>query len=365
MNLYIDIDGTLITRHGEPAPFLKEFLEAATSRHDCYWLTSHCRAGGNRAEEYLRRVLPEEYWPYLDYFMPADWNTLKTEAIDFTKDFLWFDDYALEAEKEVLKGRGAASQHVHVDLRANPGQLGDCLKYLDMNLKVRLGMDVSGKGVYLDFATTHLMLLLGSTGSGKSVFHYHLYKSLVEQNTPNEIGFIFLDMTQVDFVDSDSPYLVQPREVRVEQSLLVLEELSREAPSAKQIFVHIEECNMVVQCWERTMNALRALCEKRPDVHVMYSTSKLPSPSDAVPSEMLALADTQVVFQSFHKSEIPDYLGLGRESLAQWEKLLMKDGRGVIIQPFREDEIHGLMSWELPVMVTTELGIVGKIKTFL
>lgn len=125
MNLYLDIDGTLITRDGLPAPYLKEFLESVTARHDCYWLTTHCRGGENRAEEYLRRILPEEYWQYLQYFMPTDWNALKTEAIDFTKDFRWFDDYIFEAEKEVLKKHWCLNKFVQIDLVNNPDQLKD------------------------------------------------------------------------------------------------------------------------------------------------------------------------------------------------------------------------------------------------
>ena len=130
MNLYLDIDGTLITKQGEPAPYLKEFLAVATVKHSCYWLTTHCRAGANRAEEHLRRSLPAEYWTYLDYFMPTDWNTLKTEAIDFTQDFLWFDDYVFGAEKEVLRKHNRLDRHVLIDLKTNPDQLSQCVDLL-------------------------------------------------------------------------------------------------------------------------------------------------------------------------------------------------------------------------------------------
>jgi len=36
---------------------------------------------------------------------PTNWDTLKTEAIDFTNDFRWFDDNIKEAEMVVLKER--------------------------------------------------------------------------------------------------------------------------------------------------------------------------------------------------------------------------------------------------------------------
>lgn len=70
-----------------------------------------------------------------------------------------------------------------------------------MNLKVDLGVDEQGQNVIVDIEkqNIHFIILLGTTGSGKSVFHYHLYKQLAEQNTPEELGFVFYDMTRVDF----------------------------------------------------------------------------------------------------------------------------------------------------------------------
>ena len=57
--------------------------------------------------------------------MPTDWNALKTEAIDFTKDFRWFDDYIFEAEKEVLRKHGYENKFIQVDLINTPDQLKD------------------------------------------------------------------------------------------------------------------------------------------------------------------------------------------------------------------------------------------------
>ncbi|MDP3957737.1 MAG: hypothetical protein Q8Q10_04525 [bacterium] len=42
MKLYLDIDEVLLTRQGEPAEGLTEFLKFATENFDCYWLTTHC-----------------------------------------------------------------------------------------------------------------------------------------------------------------------------------------------------------------------------------------------------------------------------------------------------------------------------------
>ncbi|MEK7072577.1 MAG: hypothetical protein AAB969_03335, partial [Patescibacteria group bacterium] len=42
-NLYLDIDGVLLTKHGDMALHLVDFLNFATNNFDCYWLTTHCK----------------------------------------------------------------------------------------------------------------------------------------------------------------------------------------------------------------------------------------------------------------------------------------------------------------------------------
>ncbi len=102
MNIYLDIDGVLITKNGQPVKNVTQFLKSITKSHDVYWLTTHCRGGESNAVEYLKDKLPKECLMYIKKIKPTDWKTLKTEAIDFTKDFLWYDDYVLMAEKKIL-----------------------------------------------------------------------------------------------------------------------------------------------------------------------------------------------------------------------------------------------------------------------
>lgn len=122
MNIYLDIDGVLIV-HGKPVAYAIEFLEEITARYNCFWLTTHCRGGENRAPEYLLRMLPGETEGMLHKIRPTDWRSLKTDAIDFTQDFRWFDDYILEVEKEILRKNNCFDGFVQVDLKNNPDQL--------------------------------------------------------------------------------------------------------------------------------------------------------------------------------------------------------------------------------------------------
>ena len=50
MNIYLDIDGVIITNNFQPAEHLGEFLKYILEKHKVYWLTTHCKgdsSGGN------------------------------------------------------------------------------------------------------------------------------------------------------------------------------------------------------------------------------------------------------------------------------------------------------------------------------
>lgn len=131
MNLYLDIDGVLI-KDGKPANGLQEFLVYATEHFDCYWLTTHCRSGGNRVVEHLKNTLPNELLSLTGKIKPKDWVTLKTEAIDFIQPFIWLDDYLMEAEKRVLEQNGCLENYIKIELQKTPNQLLDILKQLKL-----------------------------------------------------------------------------------------------------------------------------------------------------------------------------------------------------------------------------------------
>jgi len=121
--LYIDIDGVLLTKEGAPAPHLVEFLAYATENFDCYWLTTHCKGDAGPAIQHLSQTVPSEAMPFLEKIKPTNWTTLKTEALDFSQDFLWLDDYVLEFEKGILKKQGALDSLISIDLDSSPNQL--------------------------------------------------------------------------------------------------------------------------------------------------------------------------------------------------------------------------------------------------
>ncbi len=93
MNVYLDIDGVLLANEENLAIGAVEFIIYAVEHFDVYWLTTHCMDGTtDHAIEYLDRAANEDLRPWLEKLKPVTWSIKKTEAIDFTKPFLWFDD---------------------------------------------------------------------------------------------------------------------------------------------------------------------------------------------------------------------------------------------------------------------------------
>lgn len=128
MNIYLDIDGTMIHEdrwgnENQAAAGLADFL-IALRPHTTYWLTTHCRDGNpERARMIMKRHVPTELHGEIDRIKPTIWDAMKTEGIDWSSDFMWFDDNISDLEWEKIK-QGSENQHaIEVNLRANPNQL--------------------------------------------------------------------------------------------------------------------------------------------------------------------------------------------------------------------------------------------------
>lgn len=136
--------------------------------------------------------------------------------------------------------------------------------------------DTTGREHFeLDFDAEGIrfVLLTGMTGSGKTVFHSHLYREFMRAYTPEELGFIFLDMTRSDFLESewDARYLAQPIVHDIKEAFQVLESVGSDTD--RKLVIHIEECDMVYRDRARMEAALDRLKAKE-NVMVVYSTSR-------------------------------------------------------------------------------------------
>ncbi len=128
MKIYLDIDGTLIhddlsENYGKPAKGLEEFL-IALRPYDTFWLTTHCMDGDPiHAQQKMKAVLPVSLFNDIDRIEPTAWSLLKTEGIDWSGDFIWFDDDIYAEEWKRFETAGPNQQVIQMNLRENPEQL--------------------------------------------------------------------------------------------------------------------------------------------------------------------------------------------------------------------------------------------------
>jgi RAB protein geranylgeranyltransferase component A len=122
-NIYLDIDGVLLANDLNPAKHVHEFLEKVVSNHDVYWLTTHCKGDASTAYKRLSLVLKPRTMELLKDVKATDWDTAKTEAIDFSQPFLWFDDDLFHDEKQALIKHGVLDNWIEVDLAKDEDQL--------------------------------------------------------------------------------------------------------------------------------------------------------------------------------------------------------------------------------------------------
>lgn len=124
MNIYFDIDGVILINEKHLAIGAAKLIKYAVEHFDVYWLTTHCMDGDPaHAIEYVQRASEEDLRPWLEKFKPTVWGIKKTEAIDFTKPFLWLDDDCYTGEMIDLKDHGVENSWIEIDLRQTPDQM--------------------------------------------------------------------------------------------------------------------------------------------------------------------------------------------------------------------------------------------------
>ncbi|OGD87626.1 hypothetical protein A2870_03050 [Candidatus Curtissbacteria bacterium RIFCSPHIGHO2_01_FULL_41_11] len=126
-NIYIDIDGVILTRGGMPALHLDKFLGYILKKYSIFWLTSRCRGDSKYTVSYLSQFLDPYTLKLITSIKPTSFQVDKTEAIDFTRRFIWLDDFIFASEKNTLVARGQLDSWIEVDLIKNPDQLFDLM----------------------------------------------------------------------------------------------------------------------------------------------------------------------------------------------------------------------------------------------
>ena len=104
MNLYLDIDGVLLTTKIPVAVDGSEsFIQFITAHFNCFWLTTHCKGDSTTVISYLSNYYRPEILTELKKIHSTNWSTLKTEGINLRSDFFWIEDFPLNAERKILQ----------------------------------------------------------------------------------------------------------------------------------------------------------------------------------------------------------------------------------------------------------------------
>lgn len=129
MNIYLDIDGVLLANDKFLSVGAEDFIKYIVTRYSTYWLTTHCMDDDpSLAIENVGKLCKPETVEFLKQIKPTSWKVAKTEAIDFTEPFLWFDDDLYDDEREVLLQHNLLDSWVEIDLNKNPYRLVGLLK---------------------------------------------------------------------------------------------------------------------------------------------------------------------------------------------------------------------------------------------
>lgn len=135
MKVYLDIDGVLLANEHYAANHVHEFLEYVTKNYDTYWLTTHCRGNTETAIDRLREVFEPETLKLTKNIKSTNWQEAKTEAIDFSVPFLWFDDDLFDDEREELVRHGVLDNWIEVDLSKDVNQLQELLRNFPLHIR--------------------------------------------------------------------------------------------------------------------------------------------------------------------------------------------------------------------------------------
>ena len=149
MRIYLDIDGVLLTKKNIKAANNSDiFINFLISNFDCFWLTTHCKGELKYTIMYLEQFFNKDTIEKLKQIKQTNWNTLKTEAINFDSEFFWLDDNPLKSEIDVLEKLGMKDRLLLVDLnRKNEYErLMDLLrKEIPVDVKVEWVLKMRGK----------------------------------------------------------------------------------------------------------------------------------------------------------------------------------------------------------------------------
>lgn len=176
--------------------------------------------------------------------------------------------------------------------------------------------------INLEFDNYKTILVTGETGTGKSCLVEEIYSQLKLNFTPKELGFLFFDMTRVEFSDwKADPYLIASIIYKPKEAFEAFERALNGHGKDKLTVIHIEECDMVIEAQER-FEQLWNQASKNENVLVVFSTSR--PATNVLTNHILEDADLKIVFKLSTAEQSKRVLGFkGAEKLNQKDKIIV------------------------------------------
>ncbi|MDD4110563.1 MAG: FtsK/SpoIIIE domain-containing protein [Clostridia bacterium] len=227
-----------------------------------------------------------------------------------------------------------------------------------MNLKISIGKTLdSKKEIFLDLNkdNIHTTIISGPTGSGKTIFNHNIAEQIMSNNTPEEVGFIFMDFKRIEFGEyKDSEYLLHPVIYDIQEAIVVLKNLIQKSEeryagidnSKKAIIVQIEECDIVFQAPSLLSEVWTAIDEQssKNNIYILFSTSR--PASSVITPEIIKHSALKGYFipgdewYRFYDGEVNDYssriLGHSYEGIPKpWTRIFqLKNKKEIICNGF-------------------------------
>jgi ADP-ribosylglycohydrolase len=133
-DIYLDVDGVLLTKEGKQMSHIREFLEAVFSLvgGNVYWLTTHCKDGNtDRVLQHIKGRVDDDVFNVLKNVKGTSWQTFKTDGIDMFRRFLWFDDSINETDYRRLERMNR--EHLLLKVEDNLDEMVEYIKELGEN----------------------------------------------------------------------------------------------------------------------------------------------------------------------------------------------------------------------------------------
>lgn len=147
------------------------------------------------------------------------------------------------------------------------------------NSQVLVGVDLAGHPVYIDLAKPEHchVLVVGTAGSGKSIWLRAAVASLIETNTPATLQLVLIDPKRNAFTAwRESPYLREPIVCPDESSpLAVLDNLVEEMEDRYRLMAEaeVDDLRGLIRQQNRTIPRIVCVCDEYADL-VSHSTDR-------------------------------------------------------------------------------------------